>query len=241
MGIQSFNAKYSCLWCKCLSELRFETTKNWSMFDTTQSARTVEEISMFARAKKGEVVQYGYTSVPLFSVIPVHRVVPDTLHLFLRIADQLVNHLLVELRNRDNLANTCKSIDIEKCNSMKTFETFVNSLGIEWKFCVEKGSNIITSRDFQGPELWKIFNSIKLTEIIPGHPKLNHITKLWDDFIGLISKLKLQMEGNEVLTFQQEAVSWLDLFCKIYMTKNVTPYMYVLVKHIPEALKFHGN
>ena len=43
MGIDSFGSKYSCLWCKCPSELRWDTSKKWSMTNSEEGARTKEK------------------------------------------------------------------------------------------------------------------------------------------------------------------------------------------------------
>ena len=40
---------------------------------------------------------------PLFPSIPIHRVIPDILHLFLRICDVLINLLILELRTMNGI------------------------------------------------------------------------------------------------------------------------------------------
>lgn len=72
-------------------------------------ARTVEEITEYSK-QKGNKSKFGCLSPPLFATIPVHRVVPDTLHLFLRISDQLINHLLGEVKTLDNIKNCSASL-----------------------------------------------------------------------------------------------------------------------------------
>lgn len=115
-------------------------------------------------------------SAPLFSVIPVTRVVPDTQHLFSRTADQRIRHLLVELKTRDNLSKkSVGAFDIGKHHHIHKFEMIIQSLGIQWMFCVDKGSNLLPARGLTGPELSKIMTNISLPEITPGHPKLSKI------------------------------------------------------------------
>ncbi len=43
-GVEAANARFSCIWCKCPSKDRWEMTKDWSAFDTSKGARTVDEI-----------------------------------------------------------------------------------------------------------------------------------------------------------------------------------------------------
>lgn len=106
MGIDGFNFTFCCLWCKCPSKDRWNMETEWSMSDVNKGARTVEDIVECAneRAKK---IRFNCFSSPLFPSIPVTKVVLDTLHLFLRVADELRNQLLAELKLQDNLKKSC--------------------------------------------------------------------------------------------------------------------------------------
>ena len=64
--------------------------------DLKLGARNLEEISKHAKSKK-----YNCKHDPLFPFIPLDHVVIDTLHLFLRISDNLIELLRRELRKRD--------------------------------------------------------------------------------------------------------------------------------------------
>ena len=48
---------------------------------------------------------------PLFSFIPLDHVIIDTLHLFLRISDNLIELLIRELRRQDSIEKTVKFND----------------------------------------------------------------------------------------------------------------------------------
>ncbi len=74
---------------------RGDLEKKWSISDTAQGARTVEEnISLAGKSRK----QFSVSHAPLFPTIPLVNVVIDNLHLFLRVSDVLINHLIEELR-----------------------------------------------------------------------------------------------------------------------------------------------
>ena len=60
--------------------------------------RTIEEIQQLALKKK-----YGCIQQPLFPSIPIDHVIPDILHLFLRINDVLINLLVLRLRRMDGI------------------------------------------------------------------------------------------------------------------------------------------
>lgn len=51
--------------------------------------------------------KYSCARQPLFPSIPIVHVIPDILHLFLRICDALINLLILELRRLDGI-DRCK-------------------------------------------------------------------------------------------------------------------------------------
>lgn len=98
------------------------------------------------------------------------------------------------------------------------------------------------SRDFTGPEHIQIQKAIKLDNILPGHPKLDDIKRLWGDFAVIMSLVK----GRDIFTdynrwSSRECKEWVKLFTTVYLAKDLTPYMHALVYHVPEALRIHGN
>ena len=73
----------------------------WSLSDTTKGARTINEIETLL--KKPPKQRYGCVRAPLFPLIPIDHVIIDTLHLFLRIADILINLLILDIRRQDGV------------------------------------------------------------------------------------------------------------------------------------------
>ena len=53
--------------------------------------------------------------------------------------------------------------------------------------------------------------------------------------------VKQEMDEQEIKGFTKKATSWITLFTSIYQAKNVTPYMYVPVAHVPQFLKDFGS
>lgn len=51
-GIESANARFSCIWCKCPSEDRHDVTKVWSVQNEDKGARTIASISKGAALPK---------------------------------------------------------------------------------------------------------------------------------------------------------------------------------------------
>ncbi len=68
--------------------------------DTTKGARTLEEIETLSGQSSKK--NFGCLRKPIFS-IPTDHIIIDTLHLFLRIGDLLINMLITELRRQDGI------------------------------------------------------------------------------------------------------------------------------------------
>ena len=94
-GLGAANQDYACIWCKCPRSQRYDIQRVWSLSNSAQGARSLEEISSFAKSKK-----FNCKGTPLFNFIPIDHVIIDTLHLFLRISDNLTELLIRELRER---------------------------------------------------------------------------------------------------------------------------------------------
>ena len=97
-GVGKANQDYACIWCKCPRAQRWHTSKQWSITDSKFGARSLNEIECFASAKK-----YNCRKKPLFKFISLDHVVIDTLHLFLRISDNLIDLFVRELRRQDSI------------------------------------------------------------------------------------------------------------------------------------------
>ncbi|KAJ8040429.1 hypothetical protein HOLleu_14715 [Holothuria leucospilota] len=114
---------------------------------------------------------------------------------------------------------------------------------VEWKFYVDKTSGLIKSGDFTGVEHHKIQSTIQLENIIPGHPKLSIIKDLWTQFSCIMTLLRGKGDFTtcQIEVLQKKCKDWVKLFTTVYLAKDVTPYMHVLVYHVPESLRIHGN
>eukprot|EP00112_Aurelia_sp_Birch-Aquarium-sp1_P016188 Seg365.3 transcript_id=Seg365.3/GoldUCD/mRNA.D3Y31 product="hypothetical protein" protein_id=Seg365.3/GoldUCD/D3Y31 len=162
-GIDSCSSKFSCLWCKCPSEEPYNTALKWSMIDTMQGARTVQEITSMA-AIKSKANKFNCSNPPLFNFIPITRVVPDSLHLFLRISDQLIHQLIRDIKQLDNITNSTKldKITDDRMARICSFQNFIKDLGLhDFKFYVDKDTRCLKYRDFTGPEKQQILANIK--------------------------------------------------------------------------------
>ena len=236
-GLNAANADYSCIWCKCHSKDRWNMQLKWSLSDTSKGARTIEEIKTLS--KKPAKQQYGCKRLPLFESIPIARVIIDTLHLFLRIGDLLINLLILDLRRQDGVEKgKLDKFDKSKQTHLAAYEQFLND-SCRISFCWNIKDSKLTWRDLTGPEKIRLFNSIHIPDLFPSLPNKNKIQQLWLTFIHWINYLKRDdCNADEIET---GAKQWVRDFCSIYQTKHVTPYAHAFAMHVPEFVRTHGN
>ena len=244
-GIESANSIFSCIWCKCPADQRYNVQKTWSIIDVKKGARTIEEIqklSTLTKSKKND--KFGCIRMPLFPTIPIDHIIPDILHLFLRISDVLINLLITDLRRLDGIEKgNIRSLNMETANHVVKYEKFLNDdCKINFHMYIEKESKNLKWRDLTGPEKLKVFDKINIVELFPNLPQAEKVQRLWMTFFEIYSVLREKKLNNEkVQEFEKSVKDWLILFLSVYQTKHVTPYIHTLVAHIPEFLKLYGS
>lgn len=75
----------------------------WSLTDRKKGVRTITEIAELAKLGKSSKRRYNCSRSPMFSFIHIDHVIIDSLHLFFRISDVLINLLIRDLRFIDGL------------------------------------------------------------------------------------------------------------------------------------------
>ena len=109
-GLDSATSEYSCIWCKCPKKQRFDIDLQWSISDLNKGARIVEQISEKAKLPKKSNLRFTSSEAPIFSFIPMQRVVIDHLHFFLRISDVLINLLIRDLQVVDGIQKATSTL-----------------------------------------------------------------------------------------------------------------------------------
>ncbi|KAJ8049993.1 hypothetical protein HOLleu_02992 [Holothuria leucospilota] len=147
--------------------------------------------------------------------------------------------LITTLMTRDCIKKNSKCIDKTKAKSIAKFEDFVRSLGIDWMFFCDKKSGLFQYRDFTGPEHQQIKKAIAIRDFLQNEKHLESVEKLWTDFSNLMTAISCPEPDANAICLQ--AREWVLLYKDVYLCKNVTPYMHVLMNHIPEAIKLCGD
>ena len=135
-GIGAANAENACVWCICPKLKRYDTSKSWSVLDPEFGARTLDEIKKCAKGKK-----FNCIHVPLFPFIPLSHVIIDTLHLYLRICDNLIQLFIRELKIGDSIHQKktySDNFSRDKYKHMAGYERYLQSLGIPFHWYISK-------------------------------------------------------------------------------------------------------
>ena len=85
----------------------------WSLTDQSKGAWTIEEIKEKSKLGKRNKSRFNCCQAPLFPFIPIDHVVIDTLHLFLRISDNLIDLLICDLRIQDSMKKNADKTNLQ--------------------------------------------------------------------------------------------------------------------------------
>ena len=131
-------------------------------------------------------------------MVPIERVVIDNLHLFLRVADNLIN-LILDLRHLDGIEK-CNELDRSKATNIRECEAFlVHTCKIPFHFYICKDSRSLKWCDLTGLEKYKLFAKINLPDLFPNLPNVSIIQEIWIQFMALNDILRSEEVPHSVL------------------------------------------
>ena len=236
-GIDAANSNFSCVWCKCPSVDRWDMSKQWSAFDSEKGARTISEIEEYCKRPKAK--RFGCHSNPIFKCVPIDHHIIDSLHLFLRVSDVLINLLIQDLRREDGIARATV-FDRTKHSNVTAYEDFLNNVcKIHFKWYTSHETKQMQWRDLTGPEKIRLFNKVDIPKYFPALSNGSAIQDIWIEFWRLFNKLS--MPEIDTLELQSDIKNWVGMFLKVYQTKNVTPYIHSFAHHVPEFVDKYGG
>lgn len=167
------------------------------------------------------------------------------MHLFLRISDVFINLLTLELRRLDGIEKAkIHELDRGSATNVATYEWFLNTkCKISFAWFVGKDTKSLQWRDLTEPEKLKLFDRINIPELFPAVPQAESVQKLWKSFIDIYNTLRTSSPlcSEEIMNFEVRVQTWITLFLSIYQSKNVTPYIHILVSHVPEVFHKYGT
>ncbi|XP_070200636.1 uncharacterized protein [Littorina saxatilis] len=161
-GLNAANSSHFCLWCHCHKHDIANFTKDCDVQRTSQR----QEECLQPNAAES----LGYKESDLLPFIPYHRMIPDELHLRMRITNKLINQVVmysVYQGNKTRLVEAMKDINIQ-------FQ-FFEKQGDDGK------NSINTWTNFNGDQLQIVLEKLNILAILDRGPldiiKLQTVTK----------------------------------------------------------------
>ena len=148
----------------------------------------------------------------------------------------MINLLILDLRTHDAI----KKYKKDESKFEKYIEFLNKKCKISFHTYMDKQSKALKWRDLTGPEKMKLLKNINMVELFPDLSNADKIQEIWTQF----NKIYKQLQSNDHLNadqLQDDVNNWILLFTSIYQTKHVTPYMHILVSHIPQFIKLYGS
>lgn len=230
LGFNAPNAFNFCPWCSCTKDLIGDLDQNWTI--TKKIDQIKENYQNFP----------GHLHLPILDIIPMTNYVVDQLYLMLRITDRLWDLALNECKNNGHFINEMRELI---CKEM-------NAIGVKFDFWQDQETKLWKFTFLMGPDKLKVIENFNLNIMLPPI-RAKKVQKVWLGFCELYQRL-----GQDMLTgnmFRNKAHEWLDMFLtpsqtipgtntidkELYTPSDITPYIHVLVYHVPEFLDIHSR
>jgi len=118
----------------------------------------------------------------------------DTLHLFLRISDNLIQLLIRELRGKDaidKVSTFSNGFCQNRYRHMAGYEKFLKDLGISFEWKINKDTKKLEYRDLTRPEKLLVFQHINVHSLLSEYHDTDKLQALCSSFMDIIGDLKL--------------------------------------------------
>ena len=183
--------------------------------------------------------------------IPITHVIPDELHLLLRITDKLLQNVIDEALEREAVEDFDKPGGQPKGTYLAKLVKAINDLGISFSIWNKRNAD---GSESQVKEFTSLLDSQK-EKLLNGFPSKVHeflypetctMRQIWTDFVNLYNKISdfglTDAAANGIFN---EGKAWIDLFCLLrgvrpgYTRARVTPYMHLIPYHLPFFVHKH--
>lgn len=257
LGLKSATADYACAWCKVPKEDRWKVGPHFSEFNKEPLCRTLEELRTLCKnhPTKKNSYNYGCEREPLLN-IQLDHVVVDELHLMLRVTDILLENVIDAALDWDKFIEMDRTRGQERGVHLKKTVEHIKSLGISFDVWEEKNADGRASGKYKwtsltGNDKKKLLKEFPKNEGTLGlfqSQELGHkVIENWHKFGELYAIINYWSPEQDPSMFHLSAVAWVNLFLSLngkmkgYERKRVTPYMHILVAHVPNLLEMYKS
>ena len=249
LGLKGATSNYACAWCKLHKDERWKMDQHYTYFNKPQMSRSLEEMhAMCTKSKEN----YCCHQPPLFN-IDLDHVVPDELHLLLRVTDILTGNLVLECIDWDKEEEIdCPRGSVRGFHLQKLIE-MVRSCGVSFDVWEKRDADGKSSgqhdwTSLMGSDKKRLLAELpqKMAAIL--HPEtVDGIIAIWKGFDELYKVITNWSPEENPTELWIMAKDWIKLFLSMngkregYERRRITPYMHIMVQHFPMFLELYGS
>jgi len=191
LGMNAANSGYPCPFC----------TLHKSMF--------IHDISSQKISRNLSDNNCGKVHEPIFSFINIYNVIPDSLHMGLRITDKLESNLKLDIEQLDETFDE----HLESNEHFGNYVSYLESINIKKPFYVNKSSSQLVLRDLNGREKKRLFESIDLPSLFPELENSSTKNELWKNFFDIMYRMR--DDRMSIDSIKHETQLWLQNYAAL--------------------------
>ena len=225
LGINQANSDYFCLWCDCYKpEQIFDmTVEDWKI------TRSYDQCRQRCTMRRKEDAR-GCKFCPLIK-LDFSKVIPDTLHLHLRVGGAIIHGIIEWAVNNDKRDELL---------------TALADCGVRLNIREEKqesGASRFTYPSMDGNNIKRILQAINLDFVADGNQrqKTECCISKFNELMSALTAERTSPAYIEPDQFQKKARSFINSAREVFFDEDITPYMHTLAYHVPQFLKLYGT
>ena len=226
LGLNAANAHFFCLWCL---GTKADIANLDLPYGTWRIERTYESCCDRS-GKRATDERCGSKHKPLFKV-DFKKVIPDTLHLFLRIVEKVYKSLAEWAITSDRV---------------EEFEMEALKAGVLFSFRYDQEGKVKYT-ELDANNAYKLLKDLDLGALIDGvmeEEKAERTKVMWRQLDQLYTALRVSTDHDAYLQpqdFHQLAKVFARNLKWLCSEKDMTPYLHCLVYHVPQFLETYGT
>lgn len=244
LGLDAPNCKFACYACHCSSLQRSDFSTAWPL-DDGEHSRTIEKIVANSSLRKSDPGKYNCSNLPLIQFIPINRIVPDILHLMLRITDNLLQKFVAELRRLDNVSRTAPSFDPNSHHHLAKFQQFARNVArVHLDIRIDSATKKLAITDLPVNQRMRLMRLCDVASFL-SESEIDgaKVKYLWEEFLDIYDVLRDYRKSLivDLGQLQRRITHWCKLYCHdLYLASDATPYVHIFFAHVVDYMALHG-
>ncbi|PFX12813.1 hypothetical protein AWC38_SpisGene23165 [Stylophora pistillata] len=249
LGLKGATSNYACAWCKVHKTDRWRINNDYNSYNTLPMARTQKEICEMSKKSKDN---YCCDKQPLLN-IPLYHIVVDELHLMLRVTDILIENLVHECLNWDKDDDLDHKKGTATGLHLKSLIIVIKSCGVSFDVWEKRNADGKGSGKHDWTSLLGKDKKILLADLPNKLHKILHpdtaltVVAVWTEFAEIYKVVNDWNPEKDPTEFFMKANERISPFVSLngkregYERARVTPYMHIMVAHIPKFFELHKS